>query len=214
MPLIVIFILVFSLFVLGVGVKSSFSQAKENRTVTSQKITNSSQAEIENMLKQIDTKTAPEGRMGAMCYEMAVPIEYQEYVCPLDGQKTAYNRKDYDIYELVASITEMRRLVEHLNSMTNLAKFQLDEKRLCHSCFSNIPIKERYVTLITKYPDGKECLYEKVTLEDLRILVGLFEKKLLYNSDRDAEIPLKNVIGKIEEILGIQIEHSSKEDKE
>ena len=74
MPLIVIFILVFSLFVLGVGVKSSFYQAKENRTVTSQKITNSSQAEIENMLKQIDTKTAPEGRMGAMCYEMAVPI--------------------------------------------------------------------------------------------------------------------------------------------
>ena len=213
MLLVVIFILVFSLFVLGVGVKSSFSQSKNEKPITSQKISNSSRAEIEDMLKQIETKTAPEGKMGAMCYEMSMPLEYQEYVCPVDGQKTAYNRKDQDIYELVASTVEMKRLVEHLNSVTGLAKFKLDEKRLCHTCSPDIKTNERYVTLITKYPDGREYLYEKVMLEDLRILVGFFEKELIYKSDSDAEIPLKKEIGKIEKILGIQIENPSKEDK-
>jgi hypothetical protein len=213
MSFMLILIFTICLLIAGVGISNSFSQGNEKKPVTSQKITNSSRAEIENMLKQIETKKAPEGRMGAMCYEMAAPIEYQEYVCPLDGQKTAYNRKDQDVYELVAGITEMKRLVERLNSVTNLAKFKLDEKRLCHTCSPDIKTNERYVTLITKYPDGRECLYEKVTLEDLRILAGFFERKLIYKSDREAEIPLKNEIGKIEKILGIQIENPSKEDK-
>lgn len=213
MPFFVIFILVFSLFVLGVRMKSSFSQVKEEKTVTSQKITNSSRAEIEDMLKQIGTKKAPERREGAMCYKMALPPEYQEYVCPIDGEKTVYDKKDINAYWRIRNIVEMRRLVEHINSVTNLAHLKLDESKLCSKCFPDLKSEDRHVSLVTKYPDGKKHIYSKVFVDDLRILVGFFEKKLFYKTNNDGEVPLKNETAKIREILGIQIEHSSKEDK-
>jgi len=213
MPFIVILVLMISLFVLGVGMKSSFSQPKEEKTVTSQKITNSSRAEIEAMLKQIETKNAPKGKMGAMCYDMAAPPEYQEYVCPLDGEKTVFNRKDNEAYESASGVVEMRRLVERLNSITNLAKFNLDEKRLCHICSPDIKSNERYIALVTKYPDGKEYRYDKISNEDLTILVSFFDKKLNYEGSFGEEIPLKKEIGRIRKLLGTEIEKNFKEDK-
>ena len=107
----------------------------------------------------------------------------------------------------------MKRLIEHINSVTNLAEFILDEKRLCHICFPNIKTNERYAYLITKYPDGKEYRYNKVVVEDLRILVGFFEKKLFYKTSYDEEMPLKNEVKRIREILGIEINFPAKEDK-
>ncbi len=213
MPLIVIFILIFSLFVVSVGVKSSFSQLNNVKPVTSQKISNSSRAEIENMLKQIEKKNAPARKMGAMCYKVAMPPEYQEYVCPVDGEKTVYGRKDSDTYWRIKNIVEMRRLAEYLNSLTNLVKFKLDEKLLCHKCSPDIKAEEKHVFLITEYPDGRKYQYEKVSIEDLRILAGFFEHKIYYKTDNDAELPLKEESGRIKRILGVEVGNPAKKDK-
>ncbi|MFH1613167.1 MAG: hypothetical protein ABIB46_05545, partial [bacterium] len=195
------------------GVKSGFLQSKNEKLITSQKISNSSFAEIENMLKRIEKKNAPAEKMGAMCYKMAMPPKYQEYVCPIDGEKTVYSRENMEIYNCIDDIVKMRRLIEHINSVTNLAKFTLDEKQLCHICCPNIKTNERYISLIIKYPDNKEYRYNKVITEDLQILKGFFEKKLDYEGDRGSQIPLKEEIKRIKKILGIEISIPEKENK-
>ena len=96
----------------------------------------------------------------------------------------------------------MRRLVQHINSVTNLANLKLDESKLCSKCFPDLKSEDRYVSLVTKYPDGKKHVYSKVSADDLRILIGFFEKKLFYKTDNDGELPLKDKAAHIREMLG------------
>ena len=58
-------------------------------------------------------------------------------------------------------------------------------------------IEERKVTLITEYPGNKVHIYNKVSEDDLHILVGFFKKKLYYKSRRNRKMPLKNTISKL-----------------
>ena len=204
MPFLVIMILVVTFLVAGIGLRKSFSKQDVSSQVTSQKIIASSHGEIEDMLMQIDRKDAPEEKMGAMCYDIAPPSEYLEYICPIDGEKTVYNTlKDSTAYWIAENIVEMRRLIKQLNSETKLAEFELDERRLCHTCFPNISKDELYVSLVTKYPDGKQYSYDNVSTEDLRILIGFFGNKLSYESERDAEYSLKKQTDKIKKLLGL-----------
>ena len=204
MPFMLILIFTICLLIAGVGISNSFSQGSEKRPVTSQRIVNSSRSEIENMLKQIEKKDAPAMKMGAMCYEPVMSAEYEEYVCPLDGEKTVYDQKIANAPVSIRNIVEMRRLVEQINSETNWADLKLDESRLCSKCFPGLKSEDRYVLLVTKYPDGREHVYSKVSTEDLRILVGFFEEKLFYKTSTDGEVPLKDRAAQIREMLGTQ----------
>lgn len=203
MPFIIVILAVF-LFIAGIGMIDSFSQSREQKPVTSQEIMNSSRSQIEDMLKQIETKNAPERKMGAMCYEEVAPPDYQEYICPLDGEKTVYDRKNSETYWTIENIVEMRRLVEQINSVTDLADLKLDGRRLCSKCFPGLKSSERYVSLVTTYPDGREHVYDKISVEDLRILAGFFDKKLFYKTSNDGEEPLKDKAAKIQEMLGAE----------
>lgn len=214
MPIVVIFILIFTLFVVGVGARSGYFQAKEKNPVASQKIVNSPLAKIAAMLKQIKAKNAPALRMRAMCYNsVAIPLKYQEYVCPLDGEKTIFNREVNEVYNSVSGIVEMKRLVERLNSITNLAEFNLDEKRLCHKCSPDIKDNERFIVLVTKYPDGKEYRCDKIFSGDLMMLTDFFEKKINNEGLFGEEAPFKIVTGRIRELLGEEIDKNLKEEK-
>lgn len=205
MTLWLIVVLIVAFFVAGIGIKKGFTKTSGSGQVTSGLIAASSRAEIEDMLEQLDRKDAPEEKMGAMCYEVAPAQPYFEYACPIDGEKTVYNTDINDnVYWFDYDIVGMRRQVKQLNSVTNLAEFELDERRLCHKCFPGIDADKRYVVLITKYPDGKESAYDKVMPEDLRILTGFFEHKLLYKSEREAEYALKKQADKIKKILGLE----------
>ena len=197
-------VLVITFLFAGIGIKRGFSKVAESSRVTSEKIIASSFDEIEGMLMQLERKDEPEEKIGAMCYEVAPSPEYFEYICPVDGEKTVYNTlKSNEVYWIVEDIVEMRRLVGQLNSQTKLAQFELDERRLRHTCFADINDDQRYVSLVTKYPDGKQNRYEKISTDDLRMLVGFFKKKLSYQSGNDAVFALKRETGKIREILGL-----------
>jgi len=202
MPYVVIAVVLIFLSVIGIGISKSFSQARAKPPVTSQKVTGSTRGQLDEMLKLIEAKDAPERKMGAMCYKVAVSPEYQEYVCPIDAEKTIYDTKKADAYWIVKDIVEMRRLLARINAATDLADISLDERRLCHKCMPRLAADQRYVSLVVKYPDKKEYVYEKVTAIDLRILLGFFEKKLTYTTDNDAEIPLKGELGRIKKMLG------------
>lgn len=204
MPFLLILVLIFTLLVAGVGIRRGFAESPNGQKPISQKIAGSSRDKIKGMLKRLERKKAPEEKMGAMCYKVAAPAEYLEYICPLDGEKTVYDRKTGgSAYWVIDQIEELRRLTKQLNLTTNLAKFDLDERRFCHSCFPNLTPEERYVSLVTKYPDGKQFVYDKISPQDLRIMIGFFEQKLSYKDAQDMELSLKKYSGKIKEILGI-----------
>lgn len=202
MSFIAIVILAVFLLVAGIGMSISFWKRPEMKPVASQQIINSSRSEIEDMLQQIQRKKVPELKMGAQCYSPGNIAHNQEYVCPRDGEKTVYAVKDQGIPWVISQIVGMRRIAEHINSITDLASLRLDESRLCNKCFPDLRSEDRYVSLITKYPDGREHLYPKVSADDLRILVGFFEKKLVYETDQEWERPLKDQAAKIREMLG------------
>ena len=204
MPFIAIFLLVLSLLVAGIGIRSSFSQPQKSKDITSDQIMTSSRSTLNDMLKQIEQKDAPEQKMGAMCYDMVMGPEYIDFVCPRDGEKTVYDRKNYDSYSVVEDAVEMKRFVKHINSTTDLADLQLDTTKLCIACYPNLNTDQRFVSLITTYPDGKEYVYDNVSLEDLRILNGFFESNLYYKTYFDEEIALKGKLEKIKTLLGLK----------
>ena len=201
MPFFLVCILVVSLFIFGC-MKGGYSLTGNTKTVSSEEVSNTSRAEIEKMLKRVERKDAPE-EYEVLCYAAGPPTnpEIVEYVCPLDGEKTVLrDQRGAPGYNAASKIIDMRRLVEDLNSKTTLAKFSLDERRLCHTCFPGMTIHQRFVTLVTKYPDGREVRYDYVVLEDLVILEAFLNKKLSYGGENR---PLKSQIGKIRYMLGI-----------
>lgn len=203
MPYVVIAVVLIFLSVIGIGISKSFSQAGAKPPVTSQKVKGSTRGQLDEMLKLIEAKDAPEQKMGAMCYDSALGPKYLEYVCPIDGEKTAYDRDNFNAYMLIENIVEMRRVLARANAITDLVELRLDETRMCHKHFPNLKDDQRSVSLVVTYPDKKEYVCEKVTLEDLRMLAAFFEKKLSYTGDRESEIPLKGHLDRIKQMLGI-----------
>lgn len=206
--LILIFVII--LFLLGTQIKSSFvPTSKSVKILTSQQISNSSRKEIEKMLKHIESSRAPERIIGAMCYSPGYTVvpRVLEYVCPIDGEKTIYayepNNKGHSVMlQRMVELEQERRVVEQLNSATDLVHFKLDEKRFCYTCSPNLKDDERYDLLVTRYSDGKEYVYKKPSYSDLRTLLGFFGKKLYYGTDGD-QIPLKENVKLLRKMLGV-----------
>ncbi len=190
------------LFFVGLGVCRVYAKANTDKPVTSGKVTAASRSEIEQLLKNIEQKPAPVEKMGAMCYKPSAIKEHVEYICPLDGEKTVYANGQW------GNMDQLRRQVQQLNSVTKLAVFKLDEKRLCHKCSPKLKQDDRYASLITRYPDGQEVRYDRVTTYDLRLLTGFFEKQLFYTTSNDGEVPLKEQLPHIRQMLGLS-ENSS-----
>jgi len=200
--LLAIFFLV-AVIITGINVRSGFSQSTQRQEITSEKVSGSSRSDIRQMLQQIVDKAAPERVYGAMCYKPAAAAVCTEYVCPLDGEKTSYKGEEGFPYRILKDIEEMRRFVKKLNGSTDLAIFKLDESRLCAICSPGLGPEERYVSLITAYPDGTEHRCAKVGMEDLRFLEAFVNKKLAYTTPNDGQEPLKDQLPRLKELLGI-----------
>lgn len=208
MPFFLVCVLVISLFIFGC-MKSGYSLTGDSKTVTSEEVSNTSRAEIEKMLKRVEIKEPLKTDSNGLCYYVGplVDPETREYVCPVDGEKTVFKKDDREAdkgYNATYEIIDMRRMVENLNSITTLAKFSLDERRMCHKCFPGIKNNERFVTLVTKYPDGKEVRYDKLLYEDLYNLKAFLIKEPIYGV-------YKYEIGKIQAIFGVDVTIPSKE---
>jgi hypothetical protein len=207
MPWLIAILIIVSLFFVGVGMKQGFGASKSIAQVTSQKVSKSSRPQIKAMLQRIESNSAPAEKMGAMCYEQVRAPDYQEYVCPIDGQKSIYRRDKQEekaAYHALDNLDSLRRMVGRLNSITALADFKLDEKRLCHTHYPDLKPEERYVNLMIEYPDGTRVTHEKVDYHDLELLIGFFEKDLSYKTSNDGTIPLKGETEKIRKILGLE----------
>jgi hypothetical protein len=203
MPFFIIVLVALLILIAGTGINKCFSQNGKD-IITTKTITDSSRNEIAAMVANIERKTTPAKKMGAMCYEVAFAPEYLEYICCLDGEKTVYDRNVSNTYWMIEPVVEMRRLVDQINTSTELVKLILDEGRLCGKCSPNLEDQDRYVSLITLYSDGSQYIHDKITIDDLRKLSGFFSNRLYYETSNEGQLPLKEEIPKLKTILGIE----------
>jgi hypothetical protein len=160
-----------------------------------------SRDDIRNALKKIETTAPPEAKMGAMCYKTVMPPEYQEYVCPRDGEKTTFSRESA-AYAQVNSLAETKRLIAMLVPLAKDVRFSLDERGLCAACTPGLDDGQRSASLIVRYPDGRTVSTAKVTPDDIRYLIGFFKDGLTYESNNEGIYPLKDKEPRLKELLG------------
>jgi DNA-directed RNA polymerase subunit RPC12/RpoP len=138
--------------------------------------------------------------MGAMCYEMSMPPDRAEYVCPTCGTKTihALNQLTGGWDAPALSIKQYRTYIEQLNKLGLVSK--LDETYLCSACkkegvsglFLEVTVKGRVIRTALQGD------------EDLRKLIAFVQGDLVWKGDRGCEIPLKPALPRIKQLLGVK----------
>jgi hypothetical protein len=151
---------------------------------------------------------------GAMCYEMAAPPDRYDYTCPLCGEKTLYAANDIPetdrerivgsyIYTITLELEPCRRLVGLIRGLDIV----LDESEFCAFCYPGAEkVKIPRICIIINYPDQKEprriC---DISSDDLILLKEFMDGSKIHRYSNDWEIPLKNEIKRLEELLGIRL---------
>lgn len=169
--------------------------------VTSTTIRSMSRADIEQMLRNLASRKAPQPTMGAMCYEMAAPPARAEYVCPVCGQKTLYTKELARTVEW--EVDSCRRELALITTRTPL-RLTLDESSFCKHCSPNA--KARALALVVTYGDGTSHRTSPVSLEDLSILAGFLGGDDSYKTSNDGTSPLVLYLPRLRELLGTQAE--------
>lgn len=173
------------------------STATVTTTVTVQQVKSLSREEVSRMLSRIENSPAPSERMGAMCYEMAMPPDRAEYVCPVCGEKTLYSTGAAEAVEW--ELPSCRREFEQLQKASQM-QVTLDESGYCHKCRPN---GTPQLVLTLTYADGTTRTIAPVSAQDLRLLTGFFSGKLSYETFNEGELPLKNSTDRLKEMLGL-----------
>ena len=155
-----------------------------------------------NRLKSLAQKPAPKNlNMGAMCYDMADPPDRAEYVCPVCGSKTLYANKDNsDIPQFIErDLASCRQIAKSITKV----KVVPDESQFCRKCKPNV--KKPQLCLTIHYPDQSKHSACKISEEDMNLLSEFFSGSDKHKLDNDEELPLKDYIKRLEELLGIKI---------
>ena len=182
------------------------AQAQEKKApVTVEQVSNASSAEIERMLRDVETRPAPEPKMGAMCYKVAMSAPATEYVCPVCGEKTVYPLGEKQWQTPLNGLEDLRSLQAKAQEQAQRrqASVTLDEKQFCRQClpdFTNTP----QAVLVVELPDGREQRTERVGENDLRMLRDFFAGRNVLKGPQDDEEPLKNELPRLRELLGLE----------
>lgn len=211
MPLLSIIGIVVMALVLLIGITGCSRKVElvnqSRPPVTAKSIHSMSQTEIKKMLKRIETRKAPEAKMGAMCYSMAAPPDRAEYVCPTCGEKTLYSS---DQAHFVAwDLQSCRREFESIKKSTEL-QLSLDESSYCKHCRPDAQKQE--LKLSVNYDGGETHTVSPVSAHDLRLLRGFLKGELSYETFTEGSRPLKKCMPRLRELLGVELGDGS--DKE
>lgn len=184
----------------GLAAKTHAEEASP--PVTVKRMTRASNEQIERMIDELETQPAPEAKMGAMCYEMAMPTPVTEYVCPECGAKSLYPKLEgewamplNDLETLREAETAAQAAAEELG-----ATVYLDEKQFCRQCqpeFEGTP----HAVLVTRLPNGRQKSTEDFTVRDLWILRDFFSGKDVVVGSQAGEKPLKDELPRLRELM-------------
>ena len=204
MPWLIALILVAGgLCLAGLAVRAQAQEAPA--PVTVEKMSTASNAEIEQMLRKIETSPAPEPKMGAMCYRVSMPEPITEYVCPVCGEKTVYPIGERGWSSPLHMLEPLQVLQSAANQAAagKQASVTLDERQFCRKClpdFTNAP----QAVLVVKLPDGQEQRTPEFSITDFQILRDFFSGKAEVTGGNDFETPLKNDLSRLRELLGLK----------
>jgi hypothetical protein len=201
------YLIIISIIVIGlvIGTGCKVSSNKNKTELVNMKIPHDSipevytKKDIEKLLQDL-SKSEPKNleSFGAMCYEMAMPPERVEYVCPTCGEKTLYT----DNYtELISwDLQLMRDYAAKLGEIN----CKLDESLFCKSCSPKDT--EPQLCLIVKLKEETEHKTCGINKEDFALIDEFISGSTVHKDFYDAETPLKNYLPRIEELLGVEIE--------
>lgn len=182
---------------IGVACSKTANGSGNPASITRKGIRSLSREQIRQLLKTIETAKAPEPKMGAMCYDMALPPNRAEYVCPKCSDKTLYTNQA--AYAISWNLEACRREFELLKKETDLT-VTLDESSYCSHC-SPAAVRQETILSVT-YEDGSTHA-EPVSSYDLRMLRALLAGKLEYKTDNDGTAALKEHIARLRQLLGV-----------
>jgi hypothetical protein len=161
--------------------------------------------------KLADTDPPIKKHSNAMCYSPAMPPLQASYVCPNCGERTLYDdsKKNKEPFErgdaatVQWEIPSCRRAFQELREVAGDA-ILLDESQFCRKCSPKVT--EPKLVLRVAYADRQSPnIVSGVTDDDLRILHHFLAGEL-YGSGFDDEIPLKESLPRLQELLGVKLD--------
>ena len=158
--------------------------------------------DLDKLLKAVAEKPAPTDlAMGAMCYDMSMPPDRIEYVCPSCGAKTLHATRSGGVgFDWDSPLLSLRAYREYVNRLNQLGlDLRLDESALCSAC-KNESADGLAIEVTCK---GKTTRNKLRDIDDLRKLLAFVEGKFIWKGFHDEEHPLKPELPRIRELLGM-----------
>jgi hypothetical protein len=154
--------------------------------------------QLDERLKKLAETPAPTGlSFGAKCYDQARPPDTTVFICPRDGSRTDYS-KDAQVAHRVFGLPSLHRAAVMIPGLSA----SIDDSEFCRACTPRAPADPRPV-LVVKLPEGGEARTRGVTAEDLKVLREFAEGSLKHEGDTGRESPLKDLLPRIREMLGV-----------
>lgn len=172
--------------------------------VTAEGVSRMSEDALRQMLADLKRAPPPEPKMGAMCYDMAMPPSRYDYVCPRCGEKTVYAQSDEMpagvVWEISGNLQESRREAKTLPKSPHVT-VTLDESEYCSHCMPDAESPQ--LAIIVKYKDGRTHRTTGIKPVDIRMLSSFLKGERDYMTFQDNTQPLKKQIPRLEEMLGL-----------
>ena len=157
--------------------------------------------------KLAETPPPKELKRGAMCYDMAMPSDVADYTCPIDGSHTQYSKNAW-LAQAVRHLSALRTAAASLPGISA----SLDEREFCRKCTPTAPESPEPI-LVVKLADGTEKRTRGVSEQDLTILSEFLRDQLKHEGDTGTETPLKDLLPRIRELLGLDEKAAPKPSK-
>ena len=159
------------------------------------------QKKLDSLLKELAQKPAPKNLSpGAMCYMVDMPPERIEYVCPVCNSKTIVaNNLRWFIGNMLDTYRQQIKQVKRLGLSATL-----DERSMCETCRAKMEPAPEIGDFFIEVKIGEKTTRTEIRQDDCPKLIAFLKKKDRWEAGNGSELPLKDELPRIREILGIQ----------
>ena len=167
------------------------------RSVSTGDVKGMSEKTVDWLLARLRAVEPPEPVLGAMCYDMAMPILVEIYVCGVCGEKTVYAEGSL----LLTELPECRSIVESINGAVDF-DVELVDTTLCSHCEPETVTPAMFLRVTRG--DGQIAFFDAVSRFDLMLLTYFLDGSLTYTGEYGDEQPLLPHASRIAELLGTE----------
>lgn len=181
--------------ILGVSGRTHGGTGGGIRGISLRDVKGMSESTVDSLLAHLKVTEPPDPVMGAMCYDMAMPMLVEEYVCTVCGERTVYPDGSW----LLTELPECRSMVESINGAVDF-NVELVETALCSHCEPETVTPAMFLRVTRG--DGEIAFFDAVSRFDLTLLTYFLDGSLTYTGDYGEEQPLLPHAARIAELLG------------